>query len=62
MTALRYFDQNWGAGISREQEGQMRDLNWVSVVAIAAGVAMLLLLLGPTLWTRWIGELPGGPS
>jgi hypothetical protein len=40
----------------------MRDLNWVSVVAIAAGVAMLLLLLGPTLWTRWIGELPGGPS
>ena len=26
----------------------MRDHNWVRVVAIAAGVAILLLLLGPT--------------
>jgi hypothetical protein len=40
----------------------MRELNWVSVVAIAAGVAILLLLLGPMLWTRWVGELSEGPS
>jgi hypothetical protein len=37
----------------------MRDQNWVRVVAFAAGVAIFLLLLGPTLCTRWIGELPG---
>jgi len=42
---LAWLDAGRGAA---NWEARMRDHNWVRVVAIAAGVAILLLLLGPT--------------
>ena len=37
----------------------MKERNWVAVVSVMATLLVVLLLLGPTLWTRWIGEQPG---
>ena len=37
----------------------MKERNWVAVVSVMATLLVVLLLLGLTLWTRWIGEQLG---
>jgi hypothetical protein len=37
----------------------MKTRDWTSVVSFVATLFVFLLLIGPFLWSRWIGELPG---